>query len=412
MSIEVISIGSELLTGFTINTNAAYISRQLFMRGIPTRHHTIVPDDAEEMRQAFEKALERSRFVIATGGLGPTCDDMTKRVAAELFDAELCYDEAVADSLRKRYGDKLLSLEEQATVPVKAEIIPNALGTASGFLFKRGASFLFLLPGVPPEMCKMFEEVVLPYIDARISDEERLHCEWLHFMGVIESQVDPHLRVLQERSPDLDFGIYPYRGFISLRAAISRQGGRRSQESLAQAIGFLREKYRDFLFEEPSGKIEEALHTLLIEKGLTVSTAESCTGGSIASRLVLLPGASAFFLGSVVAYSCELKTKLLGVSKELLETKGAVSQEVVEEMASGLLAITGSDYGIAVSGIAGPAGGRADKPVGTVWAAIAKRGEKPFSWLMRAHGSREMIIDYTVNSVLGKLYFAVRGFNQ
>lgn len=408
MTIEIIAIGSELLSGFTVNTNTAFISKMLYSLGIPTTYHTIASDDPEKLKYDLLKALKRNRFVITSGGLGPTCDDNTKRVVAEIFGSDFIYNDELAESLKERYGEKLLSLQEQATVPSNARLIENSLGTAPGFLFETAESSLFMLPGVPPEMEKMFIDSVLPYILEHFSQETRVYCEWLHLLGVIESKVDPHLRTLKERYPDIDFGIYPYRGFITVRISTTYAGELSPEDRIMESVLLLKSLFEEHLFETPSGKVEEAIHEIFIEKGLTLSLAESCTGGTIASRLLLIPGASRYFLGSLVTYSDSMKEKFLDVSNKILEKEGAVSKAVVEQMVIGLLEKTGSDYGIAVSGVAGPDGGSEEKPVGTVWIAIAKRGEKPESWLIKGRGSREMIIDYTANVALGKLYFIVK----
>lgn len=406
MNVEVVAIGSEILSGFTINSNAAYISRQLFDAGIPTAYHTVLPDGAEALKKGLEKALKRSRFVIATGGLGPTCDDITRQVAAELFHSSFTYSQELADELFARYGDRLSALEDQATVPVKAEIIKNSLGTAPGFIFNEGGATLFLLPGVPPEMKKMFHETVLPYLCKHYSAEKRVERRWMHFFHLIESQVDPVLREIQARYPSLEMGIYPVKGKVSVCFSMSEGGNPQVMESAFEEMDRHFGKYR---FEASFGEIEEAIQTLFVERGLTLSLAESCTGGAMAAQLTRRAGASQYFLGSLVTYSNQLKQSLLHVSEETLEKYGAVSQEVVEEMVVGLIAQTGSDYGVAVSGIAGPTGGTEEKPVGTVWAAIGKKGEKPHAWKMRGYGgSREMVIDYSINIILGSLYKTVK----
>lgn len=406
MDIEVVAIGSEILSGYTINSNASFISRKLFDMGIPTAHHTVVSDDPEEIKAVFKNALMRSRFVIATGGLGPTCDDMTRSVAAELFHSPLEYSPEIAEKLIARYGDLLVSVEDQATVPVKAQIIENPLGTASGFVFNEGESTLFLLPGVPHEMKKMFTESVLPYISERYPTAGRIQRRWMYFFHLFESQVDPILRGIKERNPVLDFGIYPSMGNLSVSISAPEEvdGG-----VLEKAFEELLLHFGDHYFESESGTIEEAVHNIFVDHGVTLSLAESCTGGALASRLTARAGASDYFLGSLVTYSNELKQSLLNVSAESLKLHGAVSREVVEEMVMGLLERTGSDYAAAVTGIAGPAGGSVEKPVGTVWAAIAKKGEKPRSWLMQGPGfSRGMVIDFSVNIILGNLFKAVK----
>ncbi len=369
MKIEIIAIGSEILSGFTINSNAAYISRELLKMGLQTTRHTVLPDNGEILNRVFTKALERNDLVIATGGLGPTCDDITLESIAEVLESG------------------------------KTTNLPNQLGSAEGILFEKEETKLFLLPGVPPEMVAMLHEAVLPVVrkSAEVID---IASEWIHFAGLVEKQVDPYLREYQEKYPSLDFGIYPARGKISVHvSAVASES-----TSVSSVIEGLRITFPKNEYSSASGNIEEAIHGLFIQKGITLSLAESCTGGSIAARLTGLAGASEYFQGSLVTYSNAMKTNLLGVPESVLVENGAVSQEVVETMVNGLLERTETDYGIAVSGIAGPGGGTSEKPVGTVWAAIQRRGEEVVSWKMHCSGSREMIIDYTVNAVLGKLY--------
>ncbi len=404
MKIEVIVIGSEILSGFTINTNAAFISQELLKEGVDTHYHTIVSDDAESLRKALVEALERSDVIITTGGLGPTCDDLTRSVAADLFDSDFIYHPEIEEELQKRYGNKLVSARDQATLPEKAEIIKNTLGTASGLLFKKNEKSLYLLPGVPPEMMEMFSKSVLPRILSKISPEEKKRNVWLHFTFLIESKVDPTLRKLQKLYPTIEMGIYPYRGKISVHLS----GLIHDQKGLDACRKVLLEEFGKYHYESLSGKIEEAIHNLFSNNGLTLATAESCTGGTIASRLTVLAGASQYFLGGMITYSNQMKTEFLGVSENTLNDTGAVSEEVVIQMAEGVINKTGADYGIAVSGVAGPTGGTEKKPVGTVWVAIANKDNETTSWLIQGKkASREMIIDYTVNTVLGRLYHIV-----
>lgn len=405
MKVEVIAIGTEILSGFTVNTNASFISQELLKVGIVTDYHTTVPDGKAELLKAFDQALERSHVVICTGGLGPTCDDITRNVAAEIFDSPFTHYPEIEEELNKRYGNKLTSARDQATLPEKAEIVRNRLGTASGLLFTRGDKALFLLPGVPQEMKAMFCESVLPQIINRIPSELRLVSDWLHFSFLYESMVDPVLREIQEKYPFVKMGIYPFRGKLSVHLYTTGSSPKQSREDIEHCKNLLIDQFGDYAYESPSGSIEEAVHQLFSNQHITLATAESCTGGTIASRLTSLPGASQYFLGGLVTYTNTMKHDFLGVSLKTLDTYGAVSKEVVTEMVEGLIAKTGADYGIAVSGIAGPSGGTPEKPVGTVWIAISGKSVDIQTWLIPGRtASRQMIIDYTVNTALGRLY--------
>lgn len=409
MKVEVIAIGSEILSGFTVNTNAAFISRELIKEGIGTNYHTIIGDEKEGIKSTFEQALKRSKFIIATGGLGPTCDDHTRQVAAELFDSPLTFRSSLVEEMEKRYGKKLPSFEDQATLPEKAEIIPNSLGTASGLVFHQSDQYLILLPGVPHEMEEMFLQYTLPLITNQWHQEKKKINRRYHFSFLIESQVDPLLRQLKQSYPLVEIGIYPYRAKISVHFEVQESEQRKIQ--LQECENILLKEFSEYSFASQTGDLEEAVQREFIKRGITLALAESCTGGTVASRLTAYPGASNYFLGGVVSYSNSLKQKILHVDPTTLERDGAVSESVVKEMAEGVVALSGADYGIAVSGVAGPSGGTKEKPVGTVWIAISRKGGKTLTKLLHCRGSRQMIIEFTVNYVLGRLLFYIDNKN-
>lgn len=403
MNIEVVAIGNEILKGVVVNTNAAEIGQAIVKEGHSISRQTSLPDDPIVLKKGLEEALARSQFVIATGGLGPTCDDLTRDVAAEIFESDFYYDEGLAEDLKRRYGKLMISLEHQATVPKKAMLLKNPVGTAVGLVFKSKTSTLALLPGIPREMRVMLTEQLIPYIKEHFPHPKKYVSRSLHFFQLSESSVDPLLRELQKRYPEVEFGIYPSHGTISIHVSVSSIDEDTGEKLLDPVVKSIESKFAKHLFHSHSGKIEEAIYSLFTKNQWTLSTAESCTGGSVAARLTRVAGASEYFLGSVVSYSNQLKRDLLGVSEKLLIEKGAVSEDVVIAMAMGILERTQSDYSIAVSGIAGPSGGSEDKPVGTIWAAFAGRGRKPCAWRFQAKGTRDMIIEWCVNAVLGKL---------
>jgi len=400
MDVEVVAIGNEIFSGFTVNSNAAFISRSLLKEGLETAYQTILPDEEEAIFLGLKRAMERSSLVIATGGLGPTGDDVTRSAVARLFDSPLDYNHKIAGHLKERYGEDLSTLKDQATLPQKAEVFPNYLGTASGLHLVQGGSHLYLLPGVPQEMHALLLEQVVPQIKAEFSPQKARERRWLYFFSMVEAELDPLLRQIRKEYPGFSYGLYPALGLLSLE--ISTESGKTKDLDIAEYA--IKKNFGTHCFQAESGMIEEAVHTLFIERGLTLSLAESCTGGAIASRLTKLPGASGYFWGGLVAYSNRMKRDLLSVSEESLEKEGAVSRAVVEQMVKGVLEMSGSDWGIAVSGIAGPGGGSPDKPVGTVYAAIAHRGEEPHIWQIHGRGSREMVIGFSVNTILGHLH--------
>lgn len=398
MKIELISIGDELLKGLTLNTNVTFLSAELSQRGYLISRQTTLVDDPEGLQSGLVEAIERADVVIATGGLGPTLDDHTKQVAARLFFSKLYYNPVVARDLEARFGKTLASLQDQATVPEKATLLKNSVGTAPGLIFRKEKKALILLPGVPLEMKPMFIEQVVPYLEQEYPTQEQKKTRRLFFCLLVENTLDPHLRQLKIDYPSVEIGIYPAWGTVSVTLTSSDFG------ALYHCEEEIKKKFHTYLYHSPSGKIEEAVQSWFIENHKTLGLAESCTGGMIASQLTAIPGASAYFLGSFVTYCDQLKQTLLGVSKKSLDAKGAVSQEVVAEMLAGIFSRTNADWGIAVSGVAGPGGGTLKKPIGTVWAAIGERGSLPFIGTFIAKGNRSTKILSTSQLLLGILY--------
>lgn len=397
MRVEVVAIGDEVLSGRTVNGNGAFLARELALAGLPVTAQRVLADEGEALKRGLSEALEQNELVICTGGLGPTLDDCTRRAVLELVGGKNRFDERVAADLRRRYGDQLSSLNDQATIPNRAQPFLNPVGTAPGLLFDLGEKVLVLLPGVPIEMEALFQEQLLPALQRRFPVSQRGYFETLHLLLTPESAVDPLLRELQQSYPDLSFGIYPDQAFISVR--IGAKGEARAK--IAPARKKIETAFADHLFQ--GATLEEAVHEQMIGAGSTLATAESCTGGAIAARLTRLAGASNYFLGGLVSYSNQVKESLLGVSRATLDRFGAVSGETVVEMARGALDRFNAHYAVAVSGIAGPSGGSAEKPVGTVWLAIAERGGLCQTERLELRGGRDAVIYRTVNQALARL---------
>ncbi len=390
MLIEIVTIGDEVLAGRTPNTNSYFLSRALGAAGHRVMRQTTLSDTPQLLEKGLREALERADVVIATGGLGPTIDDFTRKVAAQIFDSPFHFDGNVAADLERRFGKNLASLQDQATVPSMAKVLLNRVGTAPGFVFEKEGKRLILLPGVPLEMEPMFQEFVAPALTA-----EKGHAAEFSFFRLIENEVDPLLRELKGAHPELELGIYPGHGILGVTVKAP------SAELLKFARGKIEGAFGAFLFSSPSGKVEEGIHLEMIRRKKTLALAESCTGGMLAERLTALPGASDYFLGSVVAYSNLLKRDILHVSEKTLKGHGAVSRETVGEMLLGIFETTPADFGIAVSGIAGPTGGTEAKPVGTVWGAMGERGGPAHIFTFQARGSRQTIIVTATNILLG-----------
>ena len=397
MHIELVSIGDELLKGMVVNTNVAFMSRLLFERGYEVSRHTVFSDDPLILDKELRAALSRSSLIIATGGLGTTIDDHTQAIAATLFDSEIVYNEQIAADIRRRFGE-LSNVEEQARLPLKAQLLPNHVGLAPGLIFATGNKMLILLPGIPAEMQVMFTEGVLPFLQEKVPVKEKQTCVQLHFCGVIENTIDCFIRQQTEHFPDVQVGIYPSYGKVSVILHS------RSHQQVAEYANKLRTHFATQLFSEKSDKIEEAVQQLFIARKKRLALAESCTGGALSAQIVSVAGASDYFLGSFVTYSDALKMRLLNVSEKTLKTKGAVSKETVEEMLLGIFAHSDADIGVAVSGIAGPTRGSEQKPVGTVWAALGERGQTPDVGVFHISGPRSKVIFASTNYLLGALW--------
>jgi nicotinamide-nucleotide amidase len=398
MMIELISIGDELLKGSIVNTNAAFLSRQFMEAGYAVSRQTTLPDEREALAKGFAEALQRADVVIATGGLGPTLDDRTREVAAELFHSDFYFDQALADDIKRRFGNRTVSLENQATVPSKAKTLPNRIGTAPGLLFLEGNKTLILLPGVPREMEPMFLEHVLPWIQKQWPLKVKKESVQLFFCLVHESLLDPHLRQLTEHYPSVEVGIYPAQGTLTV---ILHSSDKAQLDAFQKELTF---RFSNYRYASQSGKIEEALHDWFVKHKQTLAFAESCTGGMLSAHITAIPGASDYFLGSFVVYSNPMKQQILGVSKETIDSQGAVSEATVKEMLGGVFKKTSADFAIAVSGIAGPSGGTEQKPVGTICAAIGERGKTPDVGTFKAFGNRHTMVLLTTRWLLGALW--------
>ncbi len=395
-SAELVSIGTELLKGTTLNTNVAFISSKLRENGFSVQRQTVIPDDKDLIVETIAESLACAPLVIATGGLGPTVDDLTREAIAELMDCPLEYSETLANELLARFG-KIDSIENQATVPSKALLLPNTSGTAAGLVFIKGSSILIVLPGVPLEMELMMEKEVIPYLKRVFPNNSQNSKEQLFFYNLWESTVDPVLRELTDKFPNLSLGIYPHHGLLT----VSIEGNLREVEIAKQT---LLGHFEDLRYESSDGKIATAIQELFIQNKWTLSLAESCTGGAIAARLTSIPGSSQYFLGSCVVYSNELKEKILNIPSALIQEHGAVSKETSFALAESVQQKTASSFVLSTTGIAGPSGGSENKPVGTVFIALKKEHQLPLSLTLHTKGGRSAIIERTVNFCLGELY--------
>ena len=388
MIAEIITIGDELLRGEIIDSNKARIAQRLLLLDLECRHQVSVLDDPADMRDAFRRAAGRSDFVLISGGLGPTRDDMTTAVLAETFGRELELDEESLETIRaffSRVGREMADVNrKQAYFPTDADVLRNPIGTAPGFSIREGRARFFSMPGVPRELDLMMDEQVLPRIERSFSQpdgsggsavERRVvRAVLLRTFGMGESTLEAELMDLA-RDGEVDLGFRTSFPDNFLRPVARAKTAEEADARIAQVSEAIRARLGPIVYGEGEDTMESIVGRLLTERGLSVATAESCTGGLIAERLTDVPGSSAYFLGGVVAYSNAAKASLLGVSEAVLEEFGAVSEPVVRAMAEGVRTRFGSDFGVATSGISGPGGGTAEKPVGLVWLALSAGGE-------------------------------------
>lgn len=383
LNVEIINTGSELMRGLVLNTHSQWLARQLADAGYTVARQVSVADTGPAIQQAVRESLGRAEFVIVTGGLGPTSDDLTRDLIAGLLGRKLAMDAAVLTRLEGYFAERGRPMPDsarvQAQVPEGAVVLDNPNGTAPGLAMKcepnpfragAGRAWLAMLPGPPREMRPMFTSFVRPLLRREFPLESDFDCLTLRTTGVAESVVEGKISgPLQALvASGLELGYCAHSGHVDVRLAARGDGAR---DLVAKAAGIVREQLGTQIFGTQDEQLNAVVVRLLAERKETLAVAESCTGGHIANRITDVPGASAVFLGGCVTYSNEAKQTLLGVSAETLAKHGAVSEAVAREMASGARARLKADYALATTGIAGPDGGTAEKPVGTVFIALA-----------------------------------------
>lgn len=372
--IKNISIGDELLIGQVINTNAAWLGEHLSSAGFQLDSTLTIGDSERAILDAFNACMDAD-LVLVTGGLGPTADDITKPTVCKFFDTELVFCQAAYDnvvSLFKRRGFQMSERNcSQAMLPKACEYIPNTYGTAPCmWLEKKGVVFAFM-PGVPFEMKGIFTDELLPRIKQRfhaVPYEKRV----VMTTGIGESFLADKIKEWEDALPQfLSLAYLPQHGMVRLRLSGRHEDAVLLHETLDREIAKLTALIPEYIFAMQDQPIERTVFDLLINKGMTFASAESCTGGNIAHVITLIPGCSDVFKGTAVTYATPMKTKVLGVPAEVIEKHGVVSQEVVERMATGVRNLMEADFGVATTGVAGPSGGTEETPVGTVWIGVA-----------------------------------------
>jgi nicotinamide-nucleotide amidase len=378
MKAEIITIGDEILIGQVVDTNSAYLATELNKLGISVSRITSIPDLHDSIIKAFDEATTRADLIISTGGLGPTSDDITKHTLAEYFGGKLVVVPAVLQKISSLLASRGVVMNErnrkQAELPDNCELLNNSAGTAQGMWFKKEGRDFISLPGVPFEMKAIFREEMEPRLKKRFILPAIQHFTVLTH-GVPESEMANRLQDWEKNLPEnLKLAYLPSPGLLRLRITGKTSG---DSEELKALLGTEVEKLKEIIGKHIYGynddKLEVIIGNLLKKNNLTLSLAESCTGGLISLLITSVPGASSYYKGGIIAYSNEVKTSDLNVSPYTILINGAVSQAVVEQMAEGVRTRYQADYSIAVSGIAGPSGGTEEKPVGTTWIAVASK---------------------------------------
>ena len=372
---EIISVGTELLLGHVTNTDARDISEMLSKIGINVKYHTVVGDNPERLRKCVETAKSRADIIITTGGLGPTCDDLTKQILAEAFGLKLVENKAEREGLYDyiRYGKKFTDNNfTQAMLPEGCTVFHNNCGTAPGCGFEKDGKIVVMIPGPPKECNAMFRESALPYL--RKLSEELIVSHSVRIFGLGESSVDDIFAEEMNRMTNPTMAPYAKECDCLLQITAKAKSVDEAEKMIAPVMEHVMQRLGDVVYGVDVECIEESVIKLLREKGMTFSAAESCTGGELAKRFTDMPGASAFFKGGVVTYTNEAKAKLLGIDPALIEEKGAVSYEVAKAMAENVRTLLGTDIGVGVTGLAGPDGDGVHE-VGTVFVSLAVEGE-------------------------------------
>lgn len=412
MTAEIISIGDEILIGQIVNTNAVFIAKALNEIGIEIGQITSISDKKTHIISSLNEAKQRAQLIIMTGGLGPTKDDLTKHTLCEYFDDILVKNEDVLvhiEEMFRKYVPTPINDEnrKQALLPSKAKIFKNAVGTASGMWFQQGEVVFISLPGVPFEMKKLITDQVVPALQSHFVRPYIVHKTLLTY-GLGESVIAERIEAWENALPsDIKLAYLPNLGRVRLRLSGKGPTKENIEQRIAEQIETLLPQIQDIFvgYEESTG-IENQIQDRCIAKQITVGLAESCTGGTLASRMAAVPGASGYFKGGVVAYDTTVKEQVLDVPPELIATKGVVSEPVAIAMAKGVREKLGATYGIATTGNAGPTKGDANAPLGTVCIAIVSENNT-FVETFSFGNHRERVIQKSVNKVFELLYKSV-----
>ncbi len=369
MKAAIISIGNELLNGKTVNKNATFIAAKLYEIGVETVTVVTIRDEAAAIREALDITLKKADVVISTGGLGPTHDDITKKVVAEYFGRSLVLNNAILNKIQEKFrrrGSEMPPINRnQAMVPENTHLIDNPIGTAPGLLFEQNQQWVFILPGVPREMQAMVEGFILPFLKEKGQLPE-IQVHFFRTTGIAESRIYQLCHDFFEQFPTYEIAFLPKFTGVDIRVAVKSEASRfpAFEQELYRRIG-------KYIYTKGEEELEAVVGRLLKEKGYTIAVAESCTGGLVQDRITNISGSSTYFMGGMVTYSNESKMKFLGVKSASLQQYGAVSDVVAREMAQGVRQALGTTIGVSTTGIAGPTGATPEKPVGLIYIGLA-----------------------------------------
>jgi len=405
LNAEIIAIGSEMLTPFRMDTNSLWLTERLNSMGIEVKLKTVVGDDEARLEETVRDAIKRSEIVIATGGLGPTEDDITRKIFARVLKRQLILEDTILEKLRARFARRNMPMPEnnarQALIIHGAQILENNNGTAPGMLITEGNRTVVMLPGPPREMKPIFDASVAPVLKQRAGDMLIVR-RTLSIFGLGESAVDELAAPIYKKYQNHSTTILFKDGQIELHLTAQARKESEAVKLLDELGGQLDEVLGEYIFSRKNETLEEVVGQSLKLRGYTLATAESCTGGLVAGRITDVPGSSEYFIEGVVSYSNEAKIDLLGVPKTLIETHGAVSEQVAGAMAAGIRKRAGSTFGMSVTGIAGPSGGSEEKPVGLVYIALADDAQTTTRKFIFP-GDRQFIRMLAVNAALDML---------
>lgn len=403
---EIITIGDEILYGQITDTNSQFIATELDKIGIQIARRTSVGDDRDAILDALTVALKIADIVIFTGGLGPTNDDITKSTLCDFFETKLSQNSQILSHIENLFAQRKKQLNDlsrqQAHFPDKAQVIWNAKGTAPGMWFDTHGKVVISMPGVPREMKHMMIDSVIPKIQETFKTPFIYH-KIIRTINIFESALAELISEWEEALPShIKLAYLPRAGQVRMRLTAKGNNRQQIQQDVRQQIKKVMPLIKPYVFGFDQEEIEEVTARILLDKGLTISVAESCTGGYLAHRLTKIPNASQYFIGGIVVYDNSLKTSELGVPNSILEKHGAVSEEVVQIMAENVHKKYKTDIGVAISGIAGPSGGTVDKPVGTIWVALSFRNNL-ITRKLQLYRDRQLNIQLTADYALNKV---------